>query len=274
MPTELAITLANIEEKMTDVLDVLVGSAENGIISSEAMFDMCTQLRRLAIGSLLLDMDLDGFVSHLFRSARCYVCLLEAAQPTPDIDRYYLCLGRAFPLLDAIAIGDDDAIGSIAQLAGKDWIPDYEEEDDYCYFRFLLEYLQDGDGLESHLDRFEACVGDAPTHRYDVCRALFEKDQGSYWEAVYSYLDEKAEQELEALQTTHVEPEYAATESHLSVEGVALVRQGRAAGFQAAEADFPLVPSFVLQADLAKFPQTDPWSEVRERLMDRKLQKN
>jgi len=30
MPTELAITLANIEEKMTDVLDVLVGSAEKG----------------------------------------------------------------------------------------------------------------------------------------------------------------------------------------------------------------------------------------------------
>lgn len=264
MPLQLVITMANIAEEIVETLAKITVSVREGCLSSEAMLDLCELTRRLGIGALLLDLNVSGYVENLFKSSRTYVRLLEAARKDPSIESYYLSKSRATPFLDAVCIDDHQAMKAIAELSTSHFHPDFEDEDDFCYFDFLISFFQksaNAQVLTSKLDRYTEALHGLLSFRHQACKALWARDEKEFWEAISFLLDERSEKDLVALQEQSLNPAYAHTEANVCIEGIALVKAGVVAGFTP-ESEYPLVPSIALEASLSDFPQEDPWLEL------------
>ena len=268
MSAELSIVIANIEEAIVDTMEKIIVSAGDNRLSSEAMIDLCVLSRQWGIGLMLLELDIDSYVAGLFKSGRTYVFLLEKAAENSHIDPYYLCRSRANPLFDAVAIGDQKSLDAIANLCTTFWREELEEEDDFCYMDFFISFLQtpdDNELLKNKLIEFERSLDGISSLRFDACVALFSKDENEYWRVIGDFLEEHFQRIYIDLQNGQLEPTFAHTEAHISIEGIALIKAGQLAGFYSAE-EYPMVPSIALQASLALYPQNDPWDKLNQML--------
>lgn len=180
---------------------------------------ICDNFRRSAIASLLQSGKASVFRLRLQRSARAWVTYLGYAAETEKR------ISWSLPLFDGIGAGDYDSAMEIANLSFHKWVDNEEYEEDFLYYEFIMQHslLNTSKSITSNLlKQWQACLGDSDDLRLLVCRALFDKDELVFNEALRSLLEERRQEYVDKLDM--YEPEVLATEASVSVEGLALLR--------------------------------------------------
>ncbi|MBM4061842.1 MAG: hypothetical protein FJ265_12215 [Planctomycetes bacterium] len=233
-----AYVLAALEENEERLPDLLRSPRRLRVVLAA-----CERFRVAAIGQLFLAGTSRLFLRRLHQSARLFA---EALPLLPEEQRY---TGRARPFLDAIAACDEDAARCIAQCCRRTWAKGEEFEEDFLFHELLMQLTQFGASQTdclAILSRYEAALADTPDARLAVLRSLVGSDAGAFDETIRAFLAERIAALDAREQAGSVPGELLATEWHLSVEGVALVRIARARGMDT-DRDYPHVPSVALE---------------------------
>nr|WP_225937322.1 Imm49 family immunity protein [Myxococcus sp. RHSTA-1-4] len=209
----------------------------------------------MGIGHLFLTGLPDGFFGELSRSARAFLAFLQRKDDTARVT------SQSEPFFDAVVCGDAEAEQGIARHSRASWHEGEEYEDDFLYFRFLMERftLQSaGAACEALLERHAAVLGDRGDPRLDVCRALLAGDAGLFEEGFDRFLDARTLMMRKKLEAERVHPDDASTTAHLSVEVLALLCFAERAGLTP-DAHLSLAPSVVRRRQRARLPHPDAW---------------
>ena len=206
----------------------------------------------LAIAHLLKGADPEQFKLYLTRSgyARRYFLRRSAREGNTEDAR--LGLGRTEAFLDALAAGQMALAREIASLSGEVWRPDWEYEDDFCYFRFLHRIAggldpEEGPRLREIVAQFARALEGGTSQRLDVCRAILDRDDGAFRTALVALMEQRREETLEQRERMQ-EPDPAScvcwARSFVCIEGLALMRLAEVAGLARLDSGFepPLCP--------------------------------
>jgi len=205
--------------------------------------------RALGICHLLESADVNLFRENLVRSgyARRYF-LRNSRADGNDRDRY-LAIGRTEAFMDSVAAGHLRLAQEIAELSTHEWEPDWEYEDDLCFFLFLHNIIINPRQLSDSqfqeiLVRFDKALEGGESLRLEVCKALITKDNENFsaalnelMEAKKELIEEKRERMLEPDPSTYV----FWPRSFVSIEGLALIKIAETVGIKVDE-EFPLCP--------------------------------
>lgn len=243
----LAITAGNLQFEVDRHHRELKEGPDDG----RKLLRLCTLYRQLGCVSLLADLDAAGMQVALYKSARCYEWLL--LRPAGEVDPYYLCRGRAAPLLDALAAGRMDLAKRIASLMKAPHAPRMEPEEDFRWFQLLGESLIPGTPRPDLFKAFEAALEGGFSVRYDAAEALQAGDAEAFSAALRALSKEwPAEVKLRKLPDG---PYFAATEGHVCVEAVALARLAQGRGLQPPRR-VRFVPDELLGPVEAEYPES------------------
>jgi len=160
---------------------------------------LCRNFRIAGIGLLFLRGRTRDFLLHLSHSGRAFAHFLSHA----GVNAPRLC--RCAPFFDALAAGDFGAAEDIARRSRRTWVRTEEYEEDFVFVDFLMRHFflgashQDSDAM---LTRWEAALQGSEDVRLAICRALLEKKEAAFNEALEQCLDERRdEHEERAAQT-------------------------------------------------------------------------
>ena len=182
----------------------------------------------LAICYLLIDSNRSKFQENLIRSGHGRLYYLEKSQKEGNDNDRWLSISRSESILDLIAAGQLVLAGRLVDLSTAPWKRSNEYEDDYLYFsiihsqilQILGKPVQD---VGNMLNRFAEVLDGASSGRLDVCRALLQKDDDAFFEAMTLLLEQRAEK-IEKRKRIVISGEAIFwPRSFVSIEGVALM---------------------------------------------------
>ncbi|MFY0523313.1 hypothetical protein ACN28I_09065 [Archangium gephyra] len=233
-------------------------------IETEAalMQKLCTQYRRLAICSVLLEADIEPFFSCLSKSAQAYLSILQRIDWSIVIDRYYLCTSRALPFFDAIAADDFDTARSMVPVCASTWAREDEYEDDFLYVKFLMDVLRVGVKSEQAIatfSRFQAISGAQAPARFRLCEALLAGDERKFEMAWAGLLLERSQELARERANPGADPEMLRTEAHVFIEGVALLRLAASLGMRIQNLYPQSIPEWLLARPQRPRPEPLAW---------------
>lgn len=217
------------------------------------VLDACDRFRLAAIGALFLTGRFGPFGHRLHQSGRAFAAALARL---PETAR---ATGRARPFVDALAADDREAALEIARLCRRTWMQGEEFEEDFLFHEILMQidFLGASTAIAVEmLTRYEEALAGTEDPRLPVLRALVESDGPAFDRALKDYLRERARELDQRAATRDIPAGLLATEWHLSVEGVALVRVARRRGLKTAAA-YRQVPKSALE------PPREDWSRSR-----------
>jgi hypothetical protein len=219
----------------------------------EELENVSNYFQGLAITHLLKGADVEQFRLYLTRSGYARRYFLSRSAQGGNAEDPRLALGRTEAFLDAVAAGQMALARQIAQLSSAKWHPDWEYEDDFCYFLFLHRIVGGLDsaeksGLRGILDRFEAVLEGGISYRLSVCRAILGGDGEAFRTALFALMEQRREELLnlrELMQQLEPASCVCWARSFVSIEGFALMRLAERAGLPRLEPDVepPLCPS-------------------------------
>jgi hypothetical protein len=252
----------------SDVLPVVIDNAEVDIALALPDFadesaelrhalEFCRHFRVKGIASFLLSGAAAPLYQELSKSGRAFLDFLgrgdDAAKAT----------GRSMPFFDAVAALDVECARAIAARSRRTWNPERELEDDFLYVRFVMtRFFLDGAASEATatLTRWTDLVADEPAVKLDLCRALSAGIADDFHDALCRWLAQQAEEYAELAAVDGLVPAVAATEAHVSVEGLALLRLAEAIGMTVAT-EYPLIPSLA-RTRLSMAFDADAWRQT------------
>ena len=201
-------------------------------------------LRISAIAALLSAADAATFRERLCDSARAWCDALEV-RGTGGVAAS-TCAG----LFDALAVAEWTLARRIGTaLRSAVWEASAEYEEAFLYTQLIASRLAAGeDGAAERaalLERYRQLEGDAVDWRLELAAALEQRDAAAFEEALEGLMLAERDRYAYLREKDAVPPEELATLGCVSVEGVALWRLGRRAGF-ALQDDYLFVPSLVL----------------------------
>ena len=242
---ELQTTLGNIKETIGD-LEWKVENSPN----AEKYFYLSDLYRYLGCGSYLASMNIRGFQNGLHSSAENYLKLLRLRNQSNDLDPYYLVKSRATPLIDAIAIGSKELVGSIASELIMELNEAFEYPDDYYYFDFLSKVASKGVvDVESEkvVLNMEVSMQGSESSRLDVVKAVQAFDGEMLYDALVSFIGQWSESIENKRRSDDIDPYYDLTAANICVEGLALQRLSRQLGIPCGD-EFAFVPYALVEA--------------------------
>jgi hypothetical protein len=225
---------------------------------SPAFESISESYQALAICALLADGDAEKFRTHLATSGQTRRYFLARAEREGVADDRRLAPSRTQAVLDALVAGDLPLARGIARRSPTDWNPNWEYEDDHCYYRFVHEIV-----LETPVDefaprllkRFEHALEGDDSIRLEACRALAEGDGQAFAEALLGLIEEQQEA-ADAGRGTAMDSAFLYwARSFVSIEGLALMRLAELLDFELDRDDLPLCP---VEAQLAVLDGTTP----------------
>ncbi len=261
---DLDLLLENLDFELEEHLGRILLGLEERRVDGQAVLDLCLHHRRTAIALLLSALDVEGFRQNLYQSGRAYAFLLRMARQGFEVEPYYLCRSRAEPLWDALAADDLETARELASLAPTQWRKELEDESDHRYFDFILTLLQnpqDTTPLDDRLGAFERALAGSDSARFELCTALFQRDERRFASALLVVLDEHHQHYSELAHTDSVAPEDAQTQTFVSIEGVALVKLARSLELHPRR-QLRFVPDVVLAPSAVPLERSDPWLEL------------
>ena len=216
------------------------------ITKSGATLESLSELfQALGICHLLTQLDADQFRENLVRSGHARRYFLRKSREQLNIN-HRLALSRSDAFLSAVAAGDMALAHDIAELSVEEWHPDWEYEDDYCYFLFLHDCVRRARGIETPeppllVKRFAGiCAGEAAP-RLEVCRALVSGDADKFGDALTALMNARQEQ-IDLKRPTVADSEIVFwPQSYVSMEGLALIKLAELSYLHIG-GDFPLCP--------------------------------
>lgn len=166
-----------------------------------------------------------------------------------------LALGRTEAFLCGLAAGNLKLAREIADLSINTWHPDWEYEDDFCYYLFLHRFVQEEAPVRAELAdlllKFEKVLEGGRSPRLDVCKALFARNDDALRAALTALMEQRDEEMIEARER-NLERDPAAcvcwARSFVSIEGLALLRVAELAGMSPLEPgeELPLCPTLAM----------------------------
>ncbi len=215
---------------------------------ADSFEQLSAYFQALGVCHLLETADADQFRENLVRSghARRYFLRQSKAQGNDRAPR--LALSRTEAFLDAVAAGTLELAREIAERSVANWEPDWEYEDDFCYYAFLhslVRFPQSPPQPEASalLQRFEKALEGQASPRLDVCQTLLAGDAEAFAEALNGLMEvlqdalDVKKQTLESYQEPLFWPR-----TFVSAEGLALLKIAELRNFAVPE-EVPLCPS-------------------------------
>lgn len=195
--------------------------------------------RQLGIGQFLLSNDADDLFLQLHYSLQAY---LEFLQNSGDSQK---AISHMAIFFDALIIGDSDAIHKLAQLAPTAMNNRKEYEEDFLFMRILLDVFglnKTFSEIESKLMAYEAYHNENPDTRFPILKALLEKDNEDFEEALPPYLEEKKQAYADGGDLYRGTLEEAAVNAHVSCEFLGLLKLAELQGLML-DKEYILAPS-------------------------------
>ncbi len=213
------------------------------------------QLRALAIITLLAEGDTDLFYHNLLRSGLAQITFLERCRREGFRD-FHLAISRSKAFFDVLAARDFDMARRLADLSPREWIPEGEYEDDFCYARFCHRMIQGGETAAEAgalMARFESALEGHDDARLDLLKALAAEDQDAFDDAFEGLLaDHENQLESDKTRGRMEDPEVLA-ERQIFVEGLGILNLAEMLGFRTREA-YQFCPSFARDPMTIPFP--------------------
>ena len=217
--------------------------------------ELSDKLRSLAIMALLVKGSSDLFHHNLIRSAMARETYLKRVKEAEAFNDHHWCSGRYGALLDAIAAYDDELAMRIVILSPKEWRKGHEYEDDYCYAQILHRSVQEVppiDEIPSLLNQFEVWLEGEPSARFELCKALAERNQEAFDEAFEELLEEREAQITADIERGQMEEPEIIAQRQVFVEGLAILRLAEKLGLTTQD-EYKYCPS------LARIPMQEPF---------------
>ncbi len=214
--------------------------------------------RRLAIGSFLMSSDPAPFLDLLGKGARSYLYFLKKG----NAEKQVLSKGVAF--FDAIVARDNKGAEQIATLSRDDQNKDYEYEDDFLYFRYLIQKflsVSSNPILQKILDRYEEVLDGEFDPRFDICKSFQSKDKNLFQEAITDYTEAICEKQRELILGEKMFPDEMATTAKISIELTALCLFAKDQNFDPPPL-LRLVPQDILQDHLPPSFDDESWKHL------------
>lgn len=215
--------------------------AELGRISVQ----LCGKLRALAIIALVVKADSDRFFHNLIRSGTVRETFLARLKQAGHQADHHLASSRLDGLLDAIAAGDIELAQRIAWLSPRQFEPQREYEDDFCYAQVLhrlVHGVSAASVYEPFLARHEAVLQGQPDPRLALCRALVTPSQADFDTAFADLLQARSDEIAAQVARSQLDEPQTVAERQVFVEGLAWLRLAERAGLRT-EAEYLYCPS-------------------------------
>lgn len=217
--------------------------------------ELSEKFRALAIITMVVTDEADFFYHNLIRSGIMRKIYLQRLK-NQGIDQDHHCTSGLYDaLLDAIAANDFDLARRIVELSPKEWQQGHEYEDDYCYAQILHRFVQEippEQEIPPLLTQFETYTEGQPNARLDVCRALFEKNQTAFDDALDALLNEREAKIIADKERGQLEDPIVIANRLVFVEGLAILRFAERRGLKT-QSEYRYCPS------LARVPMTKPF---------------
>jgi hypothetical protein len=223
----------------------------------ETLEELSAFLQALALANLLAGMNEAEFRDNLIRSGHARRYFLRRSLAEQSTSDRHLAVSRTDAQFDCLVGGSMNVAMEIAERSIGSWRGDWEYEDDFWYRKFMDALLLERWGNRNTaaaqiLPRLADAIGDTAEPRYRVSRALLERDERGFNEAVFSLLDRhrtRAEQRRPGIVSSELPDALFWLTSFVSIEGLALARLAEISGI-AADDDLPLCP------DVGRLPMT------------------
>jgi hypothetical protein len=250
----LPIAVNNAGVSLEEILPVALG----GSPSLEDYSVVCKLYRQLGVGSLLMSGDPRELCAHLFRSGRAFVHFSETAQQAEKLT------SRAEPFFDALACRDDEGARRMALASPRTVDPSREYDEEFYAVRCPMDLLL-GEPPPAVLAMLDAWVklASEPDPRADLWRAILEKDQKAFDQALPACIDARRAAYQELMDAERLDPDEAATLPHVSVEALAALELAERAGLKTAR-DYPTAPAVARKLALVTHPPPDSWKVLDE----------
>jgi hypothetical protein len=223
-----------------EIQDALMNVAAGYAIRDlgEELEKLSEWLQAVGISYLLTAGDQERFRESLVRSAHARRYFLRKSRDTGNDQDPRLALGRTEAFLDALAAGHLALANEIGDLSGDVWHANWEYEDDFYYYLFLHRILPSNNAagrasLFELLTRFERALQGADAPRLDVCKALFDRDNGSLREAIHLLMEARKTEMRKAWQRNLERDADACVywaRGLVSIEGLAVLRIAEVTG--------------------------------------------
>lgn len=241
----------------TDIAFWLVGFQDPAYLI-EQMGDLSEKLsdqfRTLAIITLLGEGNTDLFYHNLLRSGKVRELFLERAR-SENFSDFHLAISRNKAFFDVLAAGDFEFARRIVEISPSHWIANGEYEDDFCFIRFCHMILWDQSKAESILKiltQFEASLDGNTDSRWDLCKALFDRDQEAFDESFASYLEDYESHLAFEKERGRMEDPHVLAERRICIEGLGILRIAEALGFKTKE-------TYLFCPSLSRLPMAVPF---------------
>lgn len=235
----------------------LLPTIRGGKLRQQDILSFCQNFRIAGTGGLLLGAKPESFRWNLHQSGRAYVHFLKGTAPEATLT------SKALPFFDAIAAGDFEGAEEIARHSRRTWAQGEEYEEDFLFVDFCMQHFFLGtppQACERLLARYETALQGTEDFRLDVCKALLVADSQAFREALGRFLTARSDNFDVLERNESAAPELLATERHLSIEGLALVRLAERKGMETDE-DYANIPSIARLGGTLNF-KADSWKSI------------
>ncbi|WP_373691575.1 Imm49 family immunity protein [Hyalangium versicolor] len=217
---------------------------------------MCRSFRRRGICEVLLHGTPERLHHFLAMSGHAYLYSLSQGNEET------LLTSRAPPLLDALACGDQDTARAIALHNSKPLDPRREYEEDFLFMQCLVGMVTSspvGDEERAPRARPVVLARQPQDARSEVVESLHYRNAEQFNTALTQLLDEEHARWLRLQEKGRGLEEDAATEMHVCVEGLALLRLAEQRGLHVLT-EYLAVPSLV-RVKVPNLPGPEAWKD-------------
>jgi len=217
-------------------------------------FELISKLyRQIAVGSFLMSGNPQDLAEHLFNSSRAFAHFCDVAPAGAKLT------SRAEAFFDAVACRDDEGARRIAAGSPSTPDPSREYEEDFYKVRFAMDLWSQAprDSLERMLAAWTALAAD-PDPYAELYRAMLERDQKAFEEAVAKVIEAKQEHYEYLRAKERLDADEGATLPHVSTELLALLELAERSGLKPAR-EYPMAPGLARKMGKPRFPPPDAW---------------
>ncbi len=239
---DLSTAIMNVEA----ILDKQYESIDPDAPSAETIMTICHNFRIIASGNYLANLDAEEFCETLANSASLYLEMVTDEENREKLDPYYLCTGRATPLIDALACGEFETAKEIAAALPTEINADQgETEEDFftCYLLSRLLLSDDLSALETTLE--ELPDNDEPL--FLMLKAIIKEEPNDFYTSLFELVDSWKDSIDIAKESDSVPYYDSLTTAYICIEAIGYLKLGMKFGIPPIDTELFYVPKPIVE---------------------------
>lgn len=244
----------NARFRLEEALEHVGAGDEAGV---RARVTATASYRTLAICRLLREHAIDEFAHLMAKAGHARLDLLQRADTRPS----HRCSSNDLGFVAALTAGDLSTAKEIANLAPGSHLVGVEYEDDFLWQRTLqLVLLERDDEAHAAVTRWRELLDGEPSGQLEACVGLLSDDGPAFGRAFGELIRHRQRQLQRYRGAMSFSPERFATEGHVFVDGLAVLRLAERRGLHGPnEAD--MVPAAAIVPLGGSLPPRDAWRQ-------------